>query len=342
MYKIAIDLGYGYTKGIGENGKTVVFPSVVGPGKSRELADALGARNTGMDKLHVEFNGTEYYVGELAIEESAHLSSATLEENKINHEHTKILLATAAALLVPQGYRVYHLVTGLPLIDYIKQKVEFEKMLRSFEGEINFKGGPLIGRKISIRFSEVTIFPQAAGAIYCERLMREIAESGQLTAVVDIGHKTTDFIVFRIKNGGLDLRADLSQTIDIGMSHVFTALQNEFHKRTRKRLSYSKLFMLYERPRLRFAGEELDFTDFIEEAKKSLARSIIDSIKTIWRDETDFIEKVYLAGGAAITLGPYLKNLHQVLVTIDDAQMANAKGFLKYAQLIPVAKTQTV
>lgn len=30
MYKIAVDLGYGYVKGMNEGGEKIIFPSVVG------------------------------------------------------------------------------------------------------------------------------------------------------------------------------------------------------------------------------------------------------------------------------------------------------------------------
>lgn len=342
MYKIAVDLGYGYTKGINENEKTIVFPSIVGPGKNRELAGALGAINTGIDKIHVEIDGTEYFVGELAIEESSQVSIGTLDENKINHTHTKVLLATASALLVPQGYKGIHLTTGLPLNDFVTQRVEFEKMLRGYETKIRFISGPLIGKTSYVRFNNVTIFPQAAGAIYTEKLLRDIHESGELTAVIDVGHKTTDFIVFRIKNGGLDLRADLSRTLDIGMSNVLSGLQNEFSNRTGKRLSYSKVFMLFEKEKVKYAGQELDFKDFIQEAKKQVAKYIIDGIKSVWQDELPFIEQIYLAGGASQAMWHYLKELHPNSVLIKDAQLANVRGFLKYAQLIPTAEAKSV
>lgn len=339
MYKISIDLGYGYTKGISETGKSVLFPSIVGPGKNRELAGALGALNTGLDKLHVEIDGTQYFVGELAIEESSQISTGTPEGNKINHTHTRVLLATAAALITPQGYRMYHLATGLPLNDFVNQRAEFEEMLREYEANIRFLGGPLAGKTLVINFGEITVFPQAAGAIYSAELLREMQRSGQLTAVVDVGHKTTDFIVFRIKNGGgLDLRPDLSRTIDIGMSHVLASLQHEFSKRTGKRLSYSKVFMLLEKEKVKYAGEELDFTGFIQEAKSEVASYIIDAIKTVWQDELPFIEQVYLAGGASVAMDRYLKELHPNTVLIEDAQMANARGFLRYVQLLPIER----
>jgi len=342
MYKIAVDLGYGYTKGINENEKTIIFPSIVGPGKNRELAGALGAINTGIDKIHVEIDGTEYFVGELAIEESSQVSIGTLDENKINHTHTKVLLATASALLVPQGYKGIHLTTGLPLNDFVTQRHEFEKMLRTYESKIKFISGPLIGRTQYIKFSSVTIFPQAAGAIYSEKLLKEISNSDGLTAVVDVGHKTTDFIVFRIKNGALDLRADLSRTLDMGMSNVLSSLQNEFSNQTGKRLSYSKVFMLFEKQKVKYAGQELDFSDFIQDAKRQVAKYIIDGIKNVWQDELPFVEKVYLAGGASQAMWHYLKELHPGTILVEDAQFANAKGFLKYAQLLPVTEAKTV
>lgn len=338
MYKIAIDLGYGYTKGIGENEKTVLFPSVVGPGKSRDLANALGSLDTGMDKLHVEIDGKEYYIGELAMEEAGGLSTGTMEGDKTSHEHTKALLAVATALVLPQGYRTYHLSTGLPLNDYITQRESFEKMLRSYDTNIRFISGPLKGRRLNIRFTDVTIFPQAAGVIYTGRLLQELQTTEQLTAIIDIGYRTTDFIVFSIKNGLLDLRPDLSRTLDVGMSQVLASLQAEFAKRTGKRLSHGKVFMLLERKTVTFRGEKLDFSDFIEQAKREVANYTLEAIKNIWQEEIDFIDQVFLAGGSSVAMEPYLKRIHPKTILIEDAQMANAKGFLNFAKLSEKAK----
>lgn len=333
MYKISIDLGYGYVKGVGEDGKTILFPSIVGPGKDRGLSEALGSANTGLDKLHVEMDGKQYFVGDLAITEAGGLSTSTLEGDKIQHEHTKTLLAVATSLLVPQGYKNYHLVTGLPLRDHIAQADTFDNMLRNYNTKIKFMGGPAKGRTLDISFAEVTVFPQAAGVVYNSELLNEIQRTEQYIAVIDIGYKTTDFVVFSTRNGALDFRDDISQTLNIGMSFVISKLQDEFIRRTGTRLPYSRVFMLLEKQSVVFKGERMDFTDFIENAKKELADYIIEAVKNSWRDETNFIERTYLAGGSAIAMQSHLKNFHPNTVLVKDAQMANARGFLNFVQM---------
>ncbi|MHB1419113.1 MAG: ParM/StbA family protein [Bacillota bacterium] len=218
---ISIDLGYGYTKGINNEGKSIVIPSVVGPGRDRSMVDILGGEKSGMDNLHVVVNGEEYFVGSLAEEENLG-ASRTLDADKISHTNTKVLLSIVAALLTPDTSPDIHLATGLPFADYITQRKPFEAYLKFFNTDVEFKGGPLLGKKRHIRFDRTSLYPQAAGAIYSlmdNEMARAITRSGKMVSVVDIGYKTTDFVTFQSGNT-FKIKTDLSDTINVGMNEM--------------------------------------------------------------------------------------------------------------------------
>lgn len=113
-------------------------------------------------------------------------TSFTLEAWKISHQNTRALLATAVALLAPPGVPTIHLATGLPYADYRHQRQAMEEMLKAFRAEVEFLGGPLTGEALSLRFHQITVFPQAAGAVYASldtQTLAQVAGSGRLISV---------------------------------------------------------------------------------------------------------------------------------------------------------------
>ena len=119
VFKIGLDLGYGYVKGVNEAGKTVLFPSLVGNAYQRNLIGLFGQNlNNLIENMHVVLrNGKEeqeeYFIGDLARREGRNVSYA-FDENKINHPNTKAVLASASALLFPSNDEPVHIVSGLP------------------------------------------------------------------------------------------------------------------------------------------------------------------------------------------------------------------------------------
>lgn len=334
MYKIAVDLGYGFTKGVNQDGDKIIIPSIVGPGRDRSMADILGGSVKGLDNLYVLINGEEYYVGELAEEESLG-ASRTLDSDKIKHPNTRVLLATAAALLLRGECRDgIHLITGLPYADFALQRKEFKEYIKSFQAEVKFFGGPLKDKSRKIQFKKVTEFPQAAGAIYSlldNSMARAIARSGKMISVVDIGYKTTDFVTFQ-GSESFKTRTDLSDTLNVGMNEMHRLITHAFKKKTGKRIDPMMVDELINNKVISFGGREIDFSAEIDMAYRAIARSIMDSVRQIWGDMSDFIEVVFITGGGAIALKKHLHQLHHHLQVAPDAQFANARGFLAVAE----------
>lgn len=59
MFKIAIDLGYGYVKGINENGKTVLIRTAIGTGSNRQLANLFGSAEKTKEHIIISQNEVE-------------------------------------------------------------------------------------------------------------------------------------------------------------------------------------------------------------------------------------------------------------------------------------------
>jgi plasmid segregation protein ParM len=334
LFKIGLDLGYGYVKGINEAGKGVVFPALVGNAYDRPLAGLFNGDNENiMNNMHIVLTNeekAEYFVGELARRESRNVSYV-FDEDKINHPNTKVLLAAASMFLFPEKDVPVHLVTGLPLEQYVHKKEEFKDMLKEYKVIASFKSDERV--KI-IKFGRVTIFPQAAGAVYhaiMDNLQKYLIK-GSYLGLVDIGFKTTDFIVFLIEDK-LILREDLSGTIDIGMSGLNNAADKLFTNKTGSKLDISELMRLIDSGKIFYRGRELDFSKELVAVKAEIAKVIKDRLKTVWGSKLDFFNTVFLAGGGAKDLQDHLSDIYENTILIKDAQFANARGFLKVAEL---------
>jgi plasmid segregation protein ParM len=197
FFKIGLDLGYGYIKGVNERSQRVVFPSLVCDAYERNLAGLFdNSKERISENIHLVMSDSEgkkeYFIGDLARREGKNLSIA-FDEDKINHPNTKAMLAASFLLLAPQNNIPVHLVTGLPLEQYTHKKEEFKSMLKSFRATAYLKGEDI---KKSISFDKVTIFPQAAGAVYSS-IMDNLSNyliQGSYLGLIDIGFRTTDII----------------------------------------------------------------------------------------------------------------------------------------------------
>ncbi|AEM79767.1 ParM/StbA family protein [Thermoanaerobacter wiegelii] len=334
MFKIGLDLGYGYVKGVNEAGRLVVFPSLVGNAYERNLKSLFeNSLEKRIDNMHLVItNGEKYecFVGELARRESRNVSYA-FDEDKINHPNTRALIAASCLLLFPEDGKPVHLVTGLPLEQYIHKRDEFLKMLKDYKALAYFKGDEKVK---GIKFDKITIFPQAAGAVYYA-VMEDIHKyliKGSYLGLVDIGFRTTDFIVFLVEDR-LILREDLSGTIDAGISAVYNAADKVFTQKTGSKLDIPELMRLTTDSRIFFKGRQLDFGEELRSIKAETARVIKDRLKAVWGSKLDFFNTVFLAGGGAKDLQEFLTDIYENTVMVKDPQLANAKGFLKVAEL---------
>jgi len=333
VFKIGLDLGYGYVKGVNQTGKEVSFPSLVCEGFDRPLSGLFGGSSgdgeNNLNLIVTDGAAREIFVGELARREGRNVSFA-FDEDKAAHPATQDLLAAAGYLLFPEGHVPVHLVTGLPLEQYIHKKDEFKQVLDRFSVFVRHKEGRNVK---SIRFAKVTVFPQAAGAVYhavWDDRSKYLVKGGYL-GLVDIGFKTTDFIVFLVEDR-LIMREDLSGTINAGVSAVQATVDKMFTAKTGGRLDVPELMRLVDSGRIAFKGEELEFSREIEAIKYDFAKTIKDRLKGTWGNKLNFFHSILLAGGGATALGRALIGLHPSAVIVRDPQFANARGFLKVAE----------
>lgn len=332
--KIGIDAGYGFVKAIAENGRRVSFPSVVGAGRERPMAGLFGRGDgPGHDvSIRLGAEPERYFLGELALRESWN-ASRSFEQERVNHPGLRTLLLAAAAMLNEGGEPV-HLATGLPLEYYFSQREALKGSLQGLTAEVTLHRTE---ERRLIHFQTVTLFPQAAGAFYAQLLDESgavrnaaLAEAGGLVAVLDIGFKTSDFLVLDLDQG-LAVQESMSGTINLGMSVVYEGLQRELKLKTGEVIDLLEVELAAQRKRALFwLGREWNLADMLRPRYVELGRAIRDKVMRAWGDKASRIRVIYLAGGGAYALEQYLP-FSAATHMAEDAQFANAKGFLAVA-----------
>lgn len=337
MDRISVDLGYGYVKAVDEHGKTVMFPSLVGTGNSRYLDSGMGGSTPdAVNSLDVIVGGNRYFVGELARREARDATYA-YEQNKINHPNTKVLLFTALALLQDRLSPV-HLVTGLPVQHLDLQQDQMRKALTGTHCDVEFVSGPLAGTRRAIFISDVTVFPQAGASVFHQLLnpdgslkRPEILEKPGYVGVIDVGFRTTDYVVLDIENGAGYIQ-DLSGTIDVGYNDIFRKVKQFVEHETGETVDLPDIEKAVSRHSITYNGRDIDLSATIARAHQTLAKEIRDKIAVEW-PKRKFYKEVLLAGGGVASLLPYLKDLHQAVEMVDDPQMANAFGYMALSSI---------
>lgn len=328
MLNIGLDLGYGYTKAVASNGREVIFPSLVGEGFKRQYGGIFFEHRLGMNNIHIEINGRDYFVGKLATMESRNHSYA-FDQNKIDHINTKVLIATSVAMLMDETDEEISIVAGLPFGDYVSQKTQMQDYLNSFNVTIKLFNGNVFTEK-QIRFVAADAFPQAAGALI------ELAEgysfpSSGLIGCIDVGTKTTDLNV--LDPDEMLIIESMSGTINSGAHVIHSYIAREIERLTNSRPEIHELERIVRNgATIVKKGKEYSMESPLREGKADLAKRIKDEIVKKWAHKLDDLSGVYLVGGGAKLLTDDIKDIYDETIIPKAPEMLNAKGFLIVAK----------
>ncbi|MBM7854926.1 plasmid segregation protein ParM [Desulfohalotomaculum tongense] len=325
MQAIAIDVGYSHVKAVSPDHR-IIIPSVVAPYRELTLADMSEGVGHTVEIRQVNGTKTKHFVGELAVREGRG-ATFTLDRHKHRHPNHDILILTSARLLNIQPGAI--LGVGLPVAYYRSQREELSKHLMSLHAEVKVDNGSF--NRVS--FGRVVVYPQGAGAL----LTAPDLPSDGLVLLVDVGYKTTDFVVAEIAGGIARPVSSLCGSIETGVHTVHEAISAEYQTRTGTPLAAVDVHQLINnKGKIFFYGNEIDLSDALKKIKDAVAVNIIDQVMARLGDRAAFVRRAYLAGGGADAL-PALKNIFPVTQILPDPQWANAKGFLSVVRRLETA-----
>ena len=197
---------------------------------------------------------------------------------------------------------------------------------QSFQG-LSFNVSVDEGAEKRITFKEVYVFPQGIGALLSGS---PIPKRG-LIGVIDIGYHTTDYLLIEASDAGVQPLSSYMSSTQQGMHTAQTLFADAFRQETGRPITLNEARSMWDKDAIAFAGNKIDLITLKQEAKQETGRVIAENILAAWSDKIDFLDGLFLAGGAAIELLPVLKNYLTNPVLLDDSQFANANGFYQMA-----------
>lgn len=322
MVRIGLDIGYGHTKIITDQGSRVCFPSVAKQGEKQHYDKML--YNT--DDYLVTINNDVWYIGKMALRENQFATRAFDGTGRYNSPAFKAMLATALAACNSDNDEML-LVTGIPLASYNETKDEFEAFLNGFSARVEISG-----REQFVKVNHAYVFPQAAGIFFNPKSMLAITENaavGSIVTIIDIGYRTTDVAAFEYDGTRHNFLSDYSFTVDQGMVGIFREMSKIIANDIKAfEVGFDIAENVFASGTYRAEDKDIGY----RETCNIIAEKVVSSITDAYRLKRPSGAKsniVVLAGGGSIALKEQLLKAFPYAISVEDAQFANAVGFLE-------------
>ncbi|KUK10387.1 MAG: hypothetical protein XD50_1358 [Clostridia bacterium 41_269] len=324
MTVISIDVGYGYTKAVSENGEKISFPSVTAP--------------LGVNRLEGMYNGVIDYrvrianegrVNEALIGRAALMSNSCRafvgRQEKPEDMHDALLLTAAYLLSNGSNNPDIILAAGLPLSYYKNQKNKLRERLSNLSACVMVNGG----QEKYISFKGVSIFPQGTGVLAA---LDEIPEKGRI-GVLDIGTYTTDYLLFEIQDNMPIPIVEGCGSVETGIFLAQKAIAMEYEKVTGSTLPLSEYQSVFEdtingQPVV-FWGKKIDLFPAWMKIQRQIAETIVSGAIAAWEKQIDKLVLTVFAGGGSALLFDIVKDMFPCPYLMEEGYFANAVGFLK-------------
>jgi len=322
MLRIGLDIGYGHTKIVTDTGSKICFPSIVKRGEKQQYDRMLYH----MDDYLATINGEVWYIGTMALRENEGTTRAFEGSDRYNTSAFKAMLATALAASNPNNDEVL-LVTGVPLSSYGDGKNEFESFLNKFSAKVEIND-----KEQYVKIDHAYVFPQAAGIFFNPRSLLAITEKvfpGTIVTIIDIGYRTTDVAAFEYDGQRHNFINDYSFTVDQGMVGVFRELSSVIAKDIKAfDVDLDIAERVFASGVYRDNNKNLEYRDICNKIGDKIVTSIVDKYN-LKRPTGAKSNLTVLAGGGSIALKNQLLEAFPYAITVEDAQFANAIGFLE-------------
>jgi plasmid segregation protein ParM len=319
---LSIDIGYGYTKGVGPDDLHFSFPSVIGTAEDIRFATDL---IRGGEERVVRYGSWRFFYGEQAVLQSR-IQSAIFDRSRVHDDTYKMLFVAALVELAKFRPNTQHLnvVTGLP-VDFFSDRPE---VIKSFEGGYRITTGGV--KKIAVE--SVFVAPQPFGSLFRELLSERgkidnsDVEKGRI-GIIDIGTFTTDFVVA----DELRYVQRLSGSIRIGWSKVINQVQQALADQYMLELMPYEVDRAIQAQEVRVRGEPISLEKLIKPATADIQTAIIARARDLWGAAAN-LDMILVSGGGGPHLYETIHKLYPHARLLDNAFWANAEGFYRFGQ----------
>jgi plasmid segregation protein ParM len=323
----------------------LTLPSATALGSLYELAgmrSALGESFTDRPaaalqkgEYVLESNGDEWFVGELALKQTRHATTARGDISRYASIRSLHLLLVVSAALIPPSVKEYHLdvVTGLPVETFSNADLR-RKVRQALEGEHRFSLNG-VQRLAVVRVRNIIM--EGAGALIAYGVDGEITQG-----CIDVGGRTTDLFV---AEGQLPILPRCTGR-DLGIEAAADQLSARFQARYHRPLKLSELRDILRAHAQRRAypvisanGAQVntyELRQWTEQALANLGNEIASFIGSAWNASESGavgsdIGRVLLVGGGAYYVVEPLRARISHLVVSPHPELANALGYAALA-----------
>ncbi len=326
--RIAVDVGFGYTKAVSEENKRVIFPSVVGTCYRSSLSDSFAKNEEDYEIMLFPGDKDEnaYYVGEAAIGLGG---TRTWEDQASSNRNLLPLIATALFELV-EGDESIDLAVGLPMGYYDRQKGALKQVLEGKIIAIEIRG---MLKQLTIK--SVFVFPQGAGSYYAAiyDLHGQVINGDLINkpiGVINIGFRTTDYLFMGITRKGIRVNPNLTGSLDEGMNFVHRNLQTLVSRKTGREPGLNKIeqALRWQNGDLRQGANVIPLKAYEKKSQEELAQTIASQLKIKWGDDMNDLATILIGGGGGDDLYPFIQNHFLETKKIGEANYSDALGFL--------------
>lgn len=317
---MAVDAGYGLTKAYNGNTKTVVFKSIIGQPEqitfklNDDIFNHQPAKNNGT--INIDGLGS-YFVGENAVLQSR-LNWSIRDRNR-SYSDIKILTLAAMSQLGISGD--VSLMTGIPVKWYSQQK---EQLSNSLLGQYTVNGQ-------TINITKCKVIVQPIGSYFSilfgnNGTIQRPEFINKKIGVIDVGMYTTDIIIM----DGATFIEGGSDSTTVAMAKLYELAKSAIEKKYDLTINLANVEKAIKNNYITVQGQKHSLTPIVEPILNTLKKTIYGYISNVWADYHKQLDYIFLSGGGASTLAPYLKDHFPQLEQISDSHIANVLGYYRY------------
>lgn len=329
---MGLDIGYGVVKAVTAD-QVVMFPSVMGHAREIKFQQEDMARRHPGDQMTDEDG--DWFVGDLALAqlppgELLRLRGRTANESTMGNAF-RLRLAKVAIGKVMQGMwnrDIVHIriATGLPT-DHMRDAAQLKASLIG-QHLIKTDTAELIAN-----VSEVMVMPQPYGTIYANTL-NEVGEINRQhtyrrTGVCDVGTYTVDLA---LDDEGEFVDAE-SGSVESGVYTAQERISAALERDYREKMPFKIVEEVLRTGIFHANGQPVDYSEIVEEALAPLRSATLNLMSEKWQRGTT-VDVIYLSGGGAELVVNDVREAYPQTALVQDAQLANARGYLNYARFI--------
>lgn len=233
--------------------------------------------------------------------------------------------------------RTVHAVSGLPVSAFYRKSGALREELIGRKRDSLKQAVRPVSDAMPAGIAFHDVIPEALAAWYDHVIVERNGEAGvdeahlgAPVAVVDIGGRTTDYVV--VQDQGI-VHAS-SGSLPCGMldvkQRVTDGIQMRFDLEV---LGEQRVAQAIERGRVRLQGTDHDVTALVEDAK----REIVERIHAETRRQLGLgmeLDCVLFTGGGSVALAEHVRDWFPHQVTVGHPAFANARGMLKYLRYV--------